>query len=39
MGNYPDNMNYYGDTTDPRSPHFEGEEEQEEDDYEQLVSD
>ncbi len=25
-------MNYYGDTTDPRSPHFEGEEEQEEDD-------
>jgi hypothetical protein len=30
--NYPDNINYYGDTTDPRSPHFEGEEEQEEDD-------
>jgi hypothetical protein len=34
--NYPDNINYYGDSTDPRSPHFEGEEEeeQEEDDYE-----
>jgi hypothetical protein len=34
--NYPDNINYYGDTTDPRSPHFEGEEEeeQEEDDDE-----
>jgi hypothetical protein len=29
--NYPDNINYYGDTTDPRSPHFEGKEEQEED--------
>ena len=34
MGNYPDNINYYGDTTDPRSPHFEEEEQQEEDDDE-----
>ena len=30
--NYPDNMNYYGDTIDPRSPHFEGEEQEEEED-------
>jgi hypothetical protein len=29
--NYPDNIGYYGNTTDPRSPHFEGEEEQEKD--------
>jgi hypothetical protein len=29
--NYPDNINYYGDTTDPRSPHFEGEEQEEDD--------
>jgi hypothetical protein len=32
MGNYPDNINYYGDTTDPRSPHFEEEEQEEDDD-------